>query len=130
MNPFSPTINLMNGNKNTMRRMGPVIRPLEGDISPEDSLLLNAIVDKAKDYRDFKERDIRDLVYLKWITHDDISIKKNGKLFFFFCLDVRDRDNLEALGSACFDGALFLFTKCKPRASFQSFSFHPITNLD
>lgn len=74
MNPFSPTINLMNCN--TMRRMGPVIRPLEGDISPEDSLLLNAIVDKAKDYRDFKERDIRDLVYLKWITHDDISIKK------------------------------------------------------
>ena len=106
-----------------MRKMDPIIKPLEGDILPEDSLLLNAIVGKAKDVRDVKIRDIQDRVYLRWTTQDEISIKKIGKLFFFFCLDVRDRNNLDALGSTSYDGALFLFTKCRPRASFQSFNF-------
>lgn len=62
--------------------MDHIIRSLEGDILPEDSLLLNAIVEKAKDIRDFKERNIQDWVYLKWITHNEISIKKIGKSFF------------------------------------------------
>lgn len=102
--------------------MGHIIRPLEGDILPEDSLLLNVVVGKAKDIRGFRDRDIQDLVYLRWTTHDEISIKNIGKLFLF-CLDVRDRDNLDSLGAARYDGALFLFTKCRPRASFESFTF-------
>lgn len=65
MNPFTPTINLTNSFENSMRRMGPIIRPLEGHILPEDSLLLNAVIGKAKDFRDFKVRDIQDWVYLR-----------------------------------------------------------------
>lgn len=42
----------------------------------EDSLLLNVVVGKVKDVRDFQERTIQGWVYLKWTTHDEITIKK------------------------------------------------------
>lgn len=103
--------------------MGQKFSAMVGDLAPEDSLLLNAVVGKVKDVRDFQERTIQDWVYLKWITHDDISIKKVGKLFFFFRLDNRDRENLAALGSASYDGALVVFSLCSAKASYHSISF-------
>ena len=103
--------------------MGPKFSAQDGDVVPEDSLLLNAVVGKVKDIRDFQENTIREWVQFKWTTHDEISVKKVGKLFFFFCLDVRDKENLTALGSACFDGALVVFTNCVASASFEHYKF-------
>lgn len=74
-------INLVQGQGRAIRRMGQRFSAEDGDLVPEDSLLLNAVVGKVKDVRDFQERTIQDWVYLKWTTHDELSIKKVGKLF-------------------------------------------------
>ena len=116
-------INLVQGHGPAIRRIGQRFSAEDGDLAPEDSLLLNAVVGKVKDVRDFQERTIQDWVYLKWTTHDEISIKKVGKLFFFFCVDNRDRENLAALGSACYDGALVIFSLCNAKASYHSLTF-------
>lgn len=49
---------------------------------------------------------------------------KSGKLFFFFCEDMEDRDNLMALGSASYSGALILFKAWLPGIAYSDFNFN------
>lgn len=49
---------------------------------------------------------------------------KSGKLFFLFCEDVEDRDNLMALGSASYKGALMIFKAWVSGISYDGFDFN------
>lgn len=73
---IAPIINLVQGQGPSIRRFSQKLEAFEGDLMLEDSLLLNVVVGKVKDVRDFQERTIQGWVYLKWTTHDEITIKK------------------------------------------------------
>ena len=106
-----------------LRRMGIQIESEEQDTTQEDYILYNSVLGKVKDLRDFTENQIAQWVGTYWTTHDEIQVRKVGKLFYFLCSDDRDRVNLIELGTANFQGALFLFTKCMPHASLRSHTF-------
>lgn len=107
----------------TLRRMGICILKEEEDIRPEDNDLHLAVVGNVTDQRDFHEEEIREWVNQLWITNHKIRVEKVGKLFFFICVDIRERSNLASLGSANYKGSLILFTKCQPRTPFRSLTF-------
>lgn len=116
-------LNLAQQQNIMIRSMGHKISAQDGDQVLEDGLLPNAVIGKAKELRGFQESSIREWVLYHWITHDEIQVKKVGKLFFFFYLDNRDKENLTALGYASFQGALFLFMVCKPKESYHAHIF-------
>ena len=106
--------------------MGIQIKSIEQDISQEDYILYNTFIGKVKDMRDFTETQIAHWVTTNWISYDDIQVRKVGKVFFFLCSDARDRASLLDLGSANFQGALIIFSKCIPHTSFRSHTFQRI----
>lgn len=127
--PNTQNINLnLNENHEAGRlsRMGIQIEPEEQDITQEDYILYNSVLGKVKDLRDFTEHQIENWVAINWSTHDEIQVRKVGKIFFFLCVDDRDRAGLIDLGSANYQEALFLFSKCIPHASFRSHTFQRI----
>lgn len=103
--------------------MGIKILKEDEDIGPEDHDLLQVVIGKVKDIRDFQEDEIKEWVNQLLITNESIRVKKVSKLFFFICSDMRNIYNLASVGSANYQGALFLFAKCQPRASFRSINF-------
>ncbi|XP_057249966.1 uncharacterized protein At4g02000-like [Beta vulgaris subsp. vulgaris] len=103
--------------------MGIQIETEEEDILQEDYDLYRTVLGKAKDLRDFTQTQISNWVSNHWTSHDEIQVRKVGKLFYFICLDNRDRANLICLGSANFQGALILFTKCSPHISLRAHNF-------
>lgn len=129
VNPNTQNINLnLNEDHETrnLRRMSIHIDSDEHDVTQEDYILYNSVLGKAKDLREFTENQIATWVTTTWTTHDEIQVRKVGKVFFFLCSDARDRVSLIELGTANYQGALFLFTKCIPHASFRSHSFQRI----
>lgn len=110
----------------SLRRMGIQIESIEQDISQEDYILYNKVIGKVKDLRDFTETQIAHWVTTNWITYDDIQVRKVGKVFFFLCSDARDRASFSDLGSANFQGALIIFSKCIPHTSCRSHTFQRI----
>ncbi|KMS95355.1 hypothetical protein BVRB_009020 [Beta vulgaris subsp. vulgaris] len=112
-----------NQESNILRRVGIQIESEDQDTNQDDYILYNTILGKVKDIREFTEQQISNWVTSSWITHDSIQVKKVGKIFFFLCTDDRDRAGLIEIGSANFQGALILFTKCQPQNSFSSHSF-------
>ena len=124
--PHNPHPNLNqneNQENNHLRRVGIQIESEDHDITQEDYILYNSVLGKVKDIREFTEDQISNWVTTSWTTHDEIQVRKVGKIFFFLCSDARDRANLIDMGTANFQGALFLFTKCVPHSSFDSHSF-------
>lgn len=86
---MNPTVgnenNVRNIGNETTRRMGIRILKEEEDSGPEDCELLQAVVGRVKDIRDFHEEEIREWVNQLWITNNEIKVRKVGKLFFFIC---------------------------------------------
>lgn len=85
--PNTQNINLnLNENHEAGRlsRMGFQIEPEEHDITQEDYILYNSVLGKVKDLRDFTEHQIENWVAINWSTHDEIQVRKVGKIFFFY----------------------------------------------
>lgn len=108
------------GENGSLRRMGIRIKLEEDDTTQKDYMLYNTVVGKVKALKDSAENQIREWVIQNWITHDEIHVKKVGKLFFFICANARDRANIITRGSANYQGTLVLFTKCSPHVPFKS----------
>ena len=85
MNPFHPhNINLVTQQvreDSSLRRMGIQIETEEDDILQEDYDLYRTVLGKVKDLRDFTQTQISNWVTNHWTSHDEIQVRKVGKLF-------------------------------------------------
>ncbi|KNA05550.1 hypothetical protein SOVF_189220 [Spinacia oleracea] len=107
-------------------RMGITIPYSEFDTPPQSEKYLLSVVGKIKDYRSFSEAQIQQWVNQFWTTNGPIIVGKVGQskeFFFFFCNNIYDRDNLLAVGTASYKGALVIFKGWAVGGSIPSMDF-------
>lgn len=92
-------------------------------MQPSDVILPMAVVGNFIDKRQFSQEQIQEWVSTCWNSHQEIIVGTVGKVFFFYCSDIDDGDNLIWKRSACYQGSLIIFKSWFPNTSIHSFDF-------
>ena len=106
-----------------IKKMGPIIPSQVGDMHPEDAMFPMAVIGQFLDYRVFSANQIQSWINAFWVTNGEIKVERIGKIFFFYCTDIDDRDNLLSRKNANYKGALIVFKCWFSSASLRSFNF-------